>query len=271
MENRFPVRFFVVTFLWTWFFWLIPVILNGIGIISVENWKSSGFGILMILGVFGPMMGAIISLQTINGKESIKKYFKSYLSLNFGWKAWLAIILFAVLCTFIPWIIPEFFGEERLQTVLPSIYVLPLYIIFIMFLGGGQEELGWRGYIMPFLEKKFGLIIGSLMLGVIWAIWHIPLWFIPGGNQVYMSFFGFVIFCIGGSYVYSWIIELSGNRLLSGIITHGAGNALWEFFPMVVNNTNSKQTRFWISCILIFITGIITVLIRTYRNKKYGT
>jgi hypothetical protein len=82
-----------------------------------------------------------------------------------------------------------------------------------------------------------------------------------------MNFFGFTIFCIGGSYIYSWIIAASGNRLLSGIIIHGVGNGLWEFFPMIIADANSKQTRFWISCVLTFIAGMTTVLIRTYKSR----
>ena len=122
---------------------------------------------------------------------------------------------------------------------------------------------------MPFLEKKFGLIIGSLFLGIIWAIWHIPLWFIPGGNQVYMNFFGFVISLVGSSFIYSWVVSASGNCLMSGIVFHGVFNGFSEFFPIIVQNTDSKQTRFWISSILILVVGIITVLIRTYKIKKH--
>ena len=55
----------------------------------------------------------------------------------------------------------------------------------MVFLGGGQEEIGWRGYILPFLENKFGRWLGSGILGLIWAFWHLPLWFIPGTNQTY--------------------------------------------------------------------------------------
>jgi membrane protease YdiL (CAAX protease family) len=268
MKNKVPVRFFFVTFLWSWLFWIIPIILSRIGVISIINFKSSIYGLLVIIGAFGPAMGAFISLYTIDGKGSVKKYLKSFISLNFGWKVWLAIILVTGFSSFIAWFVPELFGENRLQSNLPNIYILPVYILFILFLGGGQEEIGWRGYILSFLERKFGLIIGSLILGIIWSIWHIPLWYFPGSNQIYMNFFGFIVLCIGGSYFYSWVIASSGNRLLSGIIVHGFANGFMEFFPLVVKDHNSNQIRFWIYCILTVTIGIIIVLNRTYKNRN---
>jgi membrane protease YdiL (CAAX protease family) len=271
MENKIPVRFFLITFLWSWLCWIPPIILNEIGIVSINNFKSSPIGVLIIFGAFGPAVGAFVSLYTIDGKGAIKRYLKSFLSLNFGWKAWLVIFLVTGLSPFIAWIVPELFGVTRFSPNLPSIYILPLYMLVIIFFGGGQEEIGWRGYILSFLEKRFGLIIGSLILGIIWAIWHIPLWFIPGANQIYMNFFGFVLMCIGGSFFYSWVIAASGKRLLSGIIVHGLANGFLEFFPLIIMDKDSKQPRFLIFCILVLIVGIITVMMRKYKTRKYGT
>ena len=53
----------------------------------------------------------------------------------------------------------------------------------MIFLGGGQEELGWRGYILDRLEERLGPWLGNLVLAVIWAVWHVPLIFIPGTSQ----------------------------------------------------------------------------------------
>ena len=73
----------------------------------------------------------------------------------------------------------------------------------MVFAGGGQEEIGWRGYIMPRLENRFGLVYGSIILGIIWAVWHIPLWFMRGTNQIYMNFFAFMLGCIRLSFFFS--------------------------------------------------------------------
>ena len=211
MENRIPLRFFVVTFLWSWLIWAVLVFAGaGAGLIPYGFLSEISLPV-MLLGAFGPVVGTVVSLYSLEGKGAIKNHFKSYLSLNFGWKAWLAIFLVLTAAAFIAWILPEFFGSDRLPAILPVSFIIP-YLLLMIFLGGGQEEVGWRAYILPIFEKKFGLIIGSLILGIIWAVWHIPLWFIPGTGQSYMNFLGFTFLCIGYSYFFSWVIKASGNR-----------------------------------------------------------
>jgi len=266
MNDKFPIRFFVVTILWSWLFFL-PLILNGYGIISINNDILPILTpIIIIIGAFGPTIGVCYSLYTLNGKGAIKEYFKLFLSLKFGWKVWLSIFLILGIPAFLAWIIPEFFGQDRFSSYLPNFFVFPIYIIFCMFLGGGQEEIGWRGYIMPYLEKRYGIIVSPFIFGIIWAIWHIPLWFIPGSTQVYMNFFGFTLLTIGYSYIFEWIIKMSGKRLLSGLVSHGTANAFSALFPFLVMDSNAIQIRFWIYCIFIFIIGIIIVVLRSYKK-----
>ena len=187
MENKIPIKFFIITFLWSWVLLGLIIFLR-LGNSDYIMFPSSGVEyILVFFGASGPAVGAIFSIYTIEGKDALKKFIKSFFSLKFGWKVWLSIFIIFGISSIIAWIIPEFFGEERLQTYLPNVYIFPIYILMMVIYGGGQEEIGWRGYISPYLEKKFGLIIGGLILGIIWAIWHLPLWFILGSSQSYMN------------------------------------------------------------------------------------
>ena len=268
MDNKIPVRFFLVAFLWSWII-LVPIaVLTRLGILEIDVVNNLLVALpIMFIGALGPAAGAFFSLYTINGKGAIKEYCKKFVSLKFGWKAWISMFLILGGAYFIAWIIPEFFGENRIPAFIP-IYIFPIYLLINIFMGGGQEEIGWRGYILPFLEKKYGLIIGSLILGIIWAIWHIPLWFIPGTTQVYMNFIAFTFMTIGYSYIFSWIIELSNKKLFSGLVIHGIANGFAGIFPTLVMDKNTKQIRFWIYTIIILIIGIIIVSIRTYKNRK---
>jgi membrane protease YdiL (CAAX protease family) len=265
MDHKIPVRFFVVTFAWTWLFF-VPLALMGIGIIPLAGEILQKISLpLMVIAAFGPAAGACVSLRSLNGKGAIKIYLRSFLSLRFGWKVWLAIFAVPGISSSAAWLIPELFGETRLPPDMP-VYMFPPYLLLMIFFGGGQEEIGWRGYILPFLEEKFGLITGSLMLGILWAIWHIPLWFIPGTSQSYTPFFGFMLITIGYSYFFSWIREASGRRLFSGPVVHGAGNAFAGLFPFLVTETGANQIRYWIYAILTLIIGILVVVIRTYKR-----
>lgn len=268
MSEKLPLRFFVVTFAWSWLLWL-PLVFGGLKIIPITKDLLTAITIpLIILGAFGPAVGAFVSLRTLKGKGAIGVYLKSFLSLKFGWKVWVSIFSVLGFSTAIAWYIPEMFGESRLPMLLPSIYIFPIYLVIMIFLGGGQEEIGWRGYILPFLEKRFGPWIGSTILGLIWAIWHIPLWFIPGTSQAYMSFAAFVILTLGLSFFLSWVIKSSGKRPMAGLIAHGTANAFIPVFPTIIMVTGAPQIRFWILAFLVLIIGIVFMLISSKIKKS---
>lgn len=65
-----------------------------------------------------------------------------------------------------------------------------LFILFIpmMIWGGGLEEIGWRGVFQPLLEKRFSFLAAAFIEGVVWGVWHLPLWFIPNSTQGDMNF-----------------------------------------------------------------------------------
>ena len=266
-ENiRFPYRFFITAFIWSWVFW-IPLILCSQGVIAVSPKILSNITMpAAILGAFGPLAGALFSLRTEQGKGSVVQYLRSFLDYRLGWKAYLYPFLILGGSTVIAWLLPEFYGEERLPMLFPSFWIFFPYLVLMMFLGGGQEEFGWRGYALPRLEERYGIWIANLLLGIVWAFWHLPLWFIPGASQMYMNFGGFILLTTGYSFIFSWIRNISGNRPFSGLFVHGAANAFIPFMPILVSQHNVPQPRFWIWVTLTFIIGTVITIFRTRRS-----
>jgi uncharacterized protein len=262
---RFPFRFFLITFIWSWIIWT-PLVLGSLKIIPVSDKLLSILTIpVIMLGVFGPLAGALFVLHQEQGKGSSGKYLRSFLDLHLGWKAYIIPIIIFGGSTFIAWFSPELFGEKRLHMLLPSIWIFIPYLLLMIFLGGGQEEFGWRGYALPLLERKFGIWLANIILGTIHAFWHLPLWFITGTSQSYMNFGGFILLIVGYSFILSWILKISGNRPFSGLFAHGLANAFIPLMPTLIMQKNLPQPRFWIWVTLTFFTGIfITIL----RDKK---
>jgi membrane protease YdiL (CAAX protease family) len=259
---RFPLRFFLVTFLWSWLIWT-PLVLASLKIIAVsDNFLSVWTIPVIMLGVFGPLAGALFVLRQEQGKGSSIRYLRRFLDFHLGWKAYAMPIIIFGGSTFIAWFFPELFGEKRLSMLLPSIWAFIPYLVIMIFLGGGQEEFGWRGYALPLLERKFGIWLANIILGIIWAFWHIPLWFITGTSQTYMNFGGFIFLMIGYSFILCWIRNISGNRPFSGIYVHGLFNAFIPLMPPLIMQKNMPQPRFWIWVILTFSIGILITILR---------
>ncbi len=262
---NFPARFFLVTFIVSWVLWT-PLVLVSLKLIPVSDKLLTIIRFpLIMLGAFGPLAGALFALHQEKGKGSSRKYLQSFLDFNIGWKAYIFPIIIFGGSTFIAWFFPELFGEKRSPMLLPSIWVYIPFLLFMIILDGGQEEFGWRGYALPILENKFGILFANLILGIIWAFWHIPLWFITGTSQTYMNFGGFILLLTGYSFIFSWIRNISGNRPFSGLYVHGLANSFISIMPTLTVQKNMPQTRFWIWVTLTFIIGI---LITVLREKK---
>ena len=155
-----------------------------------------------------------------------------------------------------------------MEMLLPSLWVFPPYVLVMVLFGGGQEELGWRGYILDPLEARLGPWLGNLALGVVWAVWHLPLFFIAGTSQSFMPFAGFVLLTTGYSWFFAWVREVSGKRTWAGLITHGWANAFIPLFPTLVMAAGVAQQRYWIWVGLTFVIGLITMAIRSQKTRS---
>jgi membrane protease YdiL (CAAX protease family) len=265
---RFPFRFFIFTFFWSWIIWA-PLILASIGIIPVSDKLLSILTIpVVMIGVFGPLAGALFALHHEKGKGSPKKYLRSFLNFRLGWKAYFVPIIIFGGSTFIAWVSPELFGEERLPMLLPSVWAFIPYLLIMIVLGGGQEEFGWRGYALPILERKFGIWLANMNLGIIHAFWHLPLWFITGTSQTYMNFGGFILLIVGYSFILSWIRKISGNKPFSGLYAHGLANAFIPLIPPLIMRNDVSQPRYWIWVTLTLLIGIIITFLRDKKSDN---
>lgn len=263
---KFPVRFFLVTFLFSWVLWT-PLVLCSLNIIPVSEELMSLFRFpVIMLGAFGPLAGALYDLRHREGNGAIKRYLYSFLDFRCGWRGYFLPVLIFGGSTFVAWFVPEFSGEKRLPMLLPSIWVFIPCLVFMIFAGGGQEEFGWRGYALPVLEQKFGIGYANIILGIIWALWHIPTWFITGTTQSHMNFGGFMLLTIGYSFIFSWIRKISGNRPFSGLYVHGIANAFIPVMPTFNLLDGEAQPRYWI---WVALTLLIGVIITAFRRNEY--
>ena len=133
-------------------------------------------------------------------------------------------------------------------------YYFILYLP-LMILGGGLEEVGWRGFLQPLLEQKFSFFTTSLIIGVIWGFWHLPLWLIQSASQSSMSFLSFFVYCIAFSFILGLLYKVTRSTLAC-ILLHAWGNTLQGMFTIsyLKEPLDLKISVIWTCVILIVIT-----------------
>ena len=114
----------------------------------------------------------------------------------------------------------------------PSAHALPWFMFFLSLPGnlviGGMEEAGWMTALQPGLDRRWGFVPSSLVVGIVWLLWHVPLFFIPGTNHEsgQIDFWMFAVQVMAFRFLYGAIFRVAGtNGVLLCILTHTVFNA----------------------------------------------
>jgi uncharacterized protein len=231
------LKFFMLTFAATWICFISAVTIAH-GSASSDPRLAVIRG-LVFVGTFAPALVALV----LTARAGPMSGTKALLLRLFQWRegarwylfavGYMAAIRFTVALTHRimtgSW--PRF-GDQPLGIIMAAI------IISTPFQSG--EEIGWRGYALPRLAERFGFARGSIALGLIWAIWHLPLFFlaIPGNDEYGQSFPVWALGVTALSVAFAWLYTHSKGSLLLTMLMHSGVNNIPHFVPSAVSNTN---------------------------------
>ncbi len=144
-----------------------------------------------------------------------------------------------------------------------------LFILYIplMIIGGGLEEVGWRGFLQPALEEKMPFFVAALISGCLWTVWHIPLWFVQNASQSSMNFISFFCDCMMGAFVLATLYKLT-KSVFACILLHAWSNVLGGMFTS--NNLTGSMDIKLITIYLIMIVASIFICIVMDQKSKAG-
>ena len=196
---------------------------------------------LIYISMISPLYAALFIIYNFYDKEKRIKYFKSFINfkqISAGW--YLFIILFPVLIRLIGALLAAFLTKANFQFFISNEMTIS-YGIFLLFFGPIHEEMGWRGIALPELKEKYSFITSVIFLGVMWAIWHLPLFFIESTYQnqlglFTLSFWNFMLSIIFTSIIYGLIYFKTKGSILAVILFHYFGNLSGETFILTTQS-----------------------------------
>ncbi len=207
-----------ISFGLAWALWLVCWLI-GAGLVPLPLTAT------VILGSFGPFIAAGLCTAWTGGGRAMLRFYGRVLAWRMGWGVLAASLLLmpaiAVLAAAIyAW------QHGRSLTFQIGWGDLPLAYLWLLILGGPvAEEFGWS-YLSDRLDEKLPVRLATLLLGVIWAFWHLPLFFlvVPGLTQHYMPFGLFLMMSVGARYIFSWAYHRGGRNVLSNLLCHNGLN-----------------------------------------------
>jgi membrane protease YdiL (CAAX protease family) len=270
-KNRNPWMFFVLTFAYSWILWL-PSVLDGLGM--ELPFDVSGYSIVVVvIGAFAPLLAALTLVFREGGARGVRSFLKRALDFDVKPVYYLIALGLPLLIHLAAHYLAAASGLDVARTLFPAEAPLPPvilavpYFFLMLVLGGGQEEFGWRGYAQEPLQEKLGIIPASLVIGVIWGVWHLPLWFIAGDLHSAYSFVAFVLMTTSISILYGWLYNSSGKKLIVVIFFHAMNNTAAPLIPFLHGIAGKPERAYWIYAAVNLIFGIIFGFFLTKKPK----
>jgi membrane protease YdiL (CAAX protease family) len=273
--QREPVAsYFVMAFLFSWLA-VTPLLMNR-GNPELPQLAPEPF---MLAGALaGPALSGIVVMWATAGFAGVRALLRRCVQWRAGLQWWLAVLLgplvvLNIVATIVigPSILEELFANLplALATYLPS-------LIFGVILGPLWEEPGWRGVALPQLQQKYGPLIGTVLLGVLWWLWHFP-GYLGGwlGQLTPSSFAAALLALTGFSLIMTYIYNNTRGSLLLMILFHSASNAAIALGGRVLPAEMSDTVRSivyngWIPAIGYGLSGLV-VVIWTRGALGYGS
>lgn len=249
--------FFILSFIVSWLLWL-PSILVSAGLIS-----PGPIQILGNLAIFGPFIGAFLLSYLTGEKGEVKRLFLSGWNFRFK-KIWIFALFIPLFISGLTMIILTFIEPmNRFQYAPPLIMWIPNFFLYYFIGGPFTEEYGWRGYALDRIQSKYNALYSSLILGLIWGIWHLPLFFIEGTVQSNIPIYEFILIQVVISVFYTWI--LNNNRTKNGNV-----NVFLAIMFHAIGNFSSMIFPYWVTELGRWIFFFINLILVTIICVKYG-
>lgn len=242
------VLFFILAFLFPWLVWG-TTIAQSRGILQFHVPQSLAFWIGLNLATY-------ITAAITGGLPAVKDIFNRIIRWRVKPIWYITALLFTGVIGILAIGIHIILGGTNtvgglltLKNLLPSL----LFQIFFFLL---TEETAWRGFALPRLQARYNGLNSSLILGILWGLWHLPLVFIPGSFQSTVPFIGFILSAIATSILMTWVFNHSRGSVLIAAIFHGATDASIAFLNVMTGDLR----LFWVFIIVQWIAVVIIVL-----------
>jgi len=229
------------------------------------------------LGALSSSLAAIILVVVEGRKGGLRELLGRFLIWRVGVQWWAFALFFPILPSVAALYLFHLLGGPPVDwSGLPPLYtVVPMFIFFTIAAGMG-EEFGWRGFLLPRLQTRHTALVSGLLVGVIWAIWHIPLFFIKGTSQYDMQsqdgllpvMLGYLTFVIVSSIQFTWVFNNTKGSVLLAAVMHGASNAWGGYINVYRGHFGGILTFMVVSALVSIIIVLVAGATNLSRTNK---
>jgi membrane protease YdiL (CAAX protease family) len=241
------IAFFVSAFVLSWYPWIIAL-LRG---------RTSGPNPL------GPFGAAIIRTAVVSGRSGSREFFSRLIRWRVGAKPYAIVFLTPILVCLVAAGITLFFASAASAFSIEKLREVPERFLFIFLFIGLGEEPGWRGFALPRLQTKYWPLIASLILGSVWALWHLPL---VGNEFPWPIVPAFLLSLFGATFMLTWLFNHTNGSVLLPMLFHATVNTIGAGLIFPLFSGGALIILWYIYGVLWLCLGLATLLFSA--NKR---
>lgn len=221
VHDRYPVAtFFALALGISWVIW-IP---------ALATLSGEAQFLAILPGGFGPLLAGAIMVRA--GGGSLREWVRDMAV----WRVparWYAVALgFPIVVAAVVGAYAWTLGVEFDPMLLPRRLGFYLGVVaFTMIVGGGQEEPGWRGYALPRLQARYGALVATLVVGVVWAGWHLPLFVFDSVLYADRPPAIYLAYVVALAVVFTWLYNSTRGSVLLAVVLHAGMNNATVLIP----------------------------------------
>jgi uncharacterized protein len=219
----------------------------------------------------GPALSALLMTAVLEGKPGVQRLLRRYVRWRVSLR-WYLFVLLGILALILlsALTVPGAVATFRAPAPLFLLTCVLIYLFILTIDGPLGEEVGWSGFALPRLQQRSGPLTGTLLLGSLWGLWHLPLFlFIPGFNGagtgllgIGLPFVEFVIFAIALRFLITWVFNNVRGSLLLVLLLHTSYNAGSYLLPSLVRLVN-------VNIYLVFVVAAVLIIAATRGRLSY--
>lgn len=224
------IRYALMAVAWSWLWW-IPRVLATFEVIRLPQWADLLLG---AVGALGPGLAAVWMLNRSGGQKSLADSFKQ------GWKLRFNPLLLVPALAIMPligaitgWVLSLTGIDDPWQYNLIALTGAPLAgTLAALAVSAAGQEIGWRGFLQPKLQSFLNPLRVSLVIGVIWTVWQLPLHFVYGAVQSVTPVLHLLLQTLALSILFTWLYNKTNGSTLVAVLFHFTIGASGVLFPV---------------------------------------
>jgi uncharacterized protein len=197
------------------------------------------------LGAYGPLLAALVVSAASDGRNGIKTLLHRMTIWRFGIGTYLLAVFGLVILYLLTVVLSAVLPIQSLSEKWILIFTFYIPALFTTYLINPiGEETGWTGFALPHLQKQFSPWLSAVLLGVVWAIWHLPAYFIPSeiGAFNLAGFAIFILIAVLTRVIWTWVTNNAKGSGIAGVLLHASSNAVSiGLIPLLLSPAQPNQ------------------------------